>query len=742
MAPWLRGKDCAPPNSELQKIVASASARVPLSCMSLADSLGGQSAPAFNRFNPGWRRSPHMNLAVERSSKRKQAACMLLKCVKFLESKGLVLGVRSYAPNDSELSLLLEPPRPGTAMRHARMFFRFQAFFEADPILILAPLEFNSLTISKWIRHLVNDEVGRYTPYAALGCLQFLAYTLEFACCDTPPLVARMAEKYRDDPAVEKNQAPPYSDKFVQFLEATVLGIWLECPVDRLVAGRLRIAVNASTRMDDQRRTPVARAQWLLNSDGTKRAIITRASSTKTFPRHWSCSVLAANPEHDGWLQETFELLRACHGSRWECDDHFGRRCFSDRSGWDVGPPDPQADTCHIRRLMLDYNEHVRDEALKFSQDEILAVRAHGAKCTLIKAAQELGVSRRDLRQQGGWKGDKEDLMPDTYSRASQQRSLLLQERVLNHLRGGGRLSGHELQQVEGPAQFSPIPQAQVAEDGDVVLPSEKGSDHEDDGHSDGSSSSDDPNSDGSRDSISVISDLGDDGFWVDEMLVNMQSGKYHRRSTTPLPAAHMSVISAEEHSEVHASRRIADLCAQQNMSHAALVRSLFVTEQSGQILDFFSGETVWADVEFPITVSFVPVSEPLPLCNRKVNSPSIIQAKDFQGKFLTHAFSACELCFSREHKSHFACRHICGRRQGEVVCGRRCDALHDGSRVSHYCSEHGSPLKRSLDEFAVAASDASFIGEDELDMWASEEASMSVPEPDSVGEHQVHDEA
>ena len=89
-----------------------------------------------------------------------------------------------------------------------------------------------------------------------------------------------------------------------------------------------------------------------------------------------------------------------------------------------------------------------------------------------------------------------------------------------------------------------------------------------------------------------------------------------------------------------------------------------------------------------------------------------------------------------------FACKHICGRMQGEVVCGRRCDALHDGSRVSHYCSEHGSPLKRSLDELADAASGASFlgVGEDELDMWASEEASMSVPEPDSVGEHQRFD--
>merc|ERR1711965_355472 len=132
---------------------------------------------------------------------------MLFKCVKLLESKGLVLGVRSFAPSDSELSLLLELPRPGTAMRHARMFFRFQAFCEADPILMLSPLELNSLTISKWIRHLIDNDVGRYTPFAALGCFQFMSYTLEFACCGTPPVVARMAEKYRDDPAVEKNQA-------------------------------------------------------------------------------------------------------------------------------------------------------------------------------------------------------------------------------------------------------------------------------------------------------------------------------------------------------------------------------------------------------------------------------------------------------------------------------------------------------------------------------------------------------
>ena len=744
IARWLRGKGRGP--CELQNIAAFAEARVPSHpCMSLAELVGGQSAPAFNRFNPGWNRSPHVNLAHERDSKRKQAACMLLKCVKFLESKGIVLGVRSYAPSDSELSLLLEPPRPGTAMRHARMFFRFQAFCEADPVLILAPLEINSLTISKWVRHLIENQVGRYTPFAALGCLQFMAYTLEFACCDTPPLVSRMAEKYRDDSAAEKNQAPPYSDKFVHFLEATVLGTWLKSPVDRLVAGRLRVAVNASTRMDDQRRTPVARAQWLLDSEGGQRAIITRASSTKTFPRHWSCSVLAADPEHDGWLQETFELLKACHGSRWELDDHFGRRCFSDRSGWDVGPPDPQADTCHIRRLMLEYNEHVRDEACRFSQDEILAVRAHGAKCTLIKAAQELGVSRRDLRQQGGWKGDKEDLMPDTYSRASQQRSLLLQEKVLNHLRSGGRLSNHVLLPVEGPAPSSPCPLAKEAEGREAPLFSEHDSDMEGNSHSDVSSSNSLPRSTGSRDSISVISDLESEGCWVDEFLINTQSGKYHKKSSSQLPAAVICEISLEEHSELHASKRIAELCTPQNMTHASFAESLYITDDLGP-LEFFSGEVAWDHVAFPICVSLLPAKPLVPLCNRKCSSPATISAKDFGGKFLSHAYSACELCFPKEHKAlHHACRHVCGHMQGGVVCTRRCNAAHEGTRTSHFCSEHGSPLKRNLDALEAAATDGSSplagaeeLSNEQLDDWLDD--SLGLDNQDSASADLVGD--
>ena len=51
-------------------------------------------------------------------------------------------------------------------------------------------------------------------------------------------------------------------------------------------------------------------------------------------------------------------------------------------------------------------------------------------------------------------------------------------------------------------------------------------------------------------------------------------------------------------------------------------------------------------------------------------------------------------------------------------MCARRCDAAHEGTRTSHFCSEHGSPLKRNLDALEAAATDGSTLlaGVEELD--------------------------
>ena len=48
-----------------------------------------------------------------------------------------------------------------------------------------------------------------------------------------------------------------------------------------------------------------------------------------------------------------------------------------------------------------------------FSDIEVVAFRHHGAKCTLPTLAQYLGLNRKAVRDQGGWKGVAEDLMPD-----------------------------------------------------------------------------------------------------------------------------------------------------------------------------------------------------------------------------------------------------------------------------------------------------------------------------------------
>ena len=72
-----------------------------------------------------------------------------------------------------------------------------------------------------------------------------------------------------------------------------------------------------------------------------------------------------------------------------------------------------------------------------FSLDEITSFRGHGAKPTLTALAMKLGVDRKNLRDQGGWRGDKEDLMPDTYATEAQVLALALQERCLRHLRAG-----------------------------------------------------------------------------------------------------------------------------------------------------------------------------------------------------------------------------------------------------------------------------------------------------------------
>ena len=129
-----------------------------------------------------------------------------------------------------------------------------------------------------------------------------------------------------------------------------------------------------------------------------------------------------------------------------------------------------------------------------------------------------------------------------------------------------------------------------------------------------------------------------------------MQIGKYHKKAPS-LPASHVCTISDEEHNDCHASRIIAELCHLQNWTHDNLVKRFVVSDAADDRLDFFSGDVEWGHVLFPVNVSLLPPETSVPTCNRKANSPATIPAKGI-GKFLTHAYAACELCFPKEHKA------------------------------------------------------------------------------------------
>ena len=135
----------------------------------------------------------------------------MLACALFLEKLGVVLGVRAYAESNDDLRELLIPPKPGTALRHARMFTRFQNFVLGDPLTRANGLRLDAVMTNRWISDLIAHKVGRYTPSAAVECLSFFANTLVLKFDGAPPLLKRSVYRYRDDLETEKDQAPPYT---------------------------------------------------------------------------------------------------------------------------------------------------------------------------------------------------------------------------------------------------------------------------------------------------------------------------------------------------------------------------------------------------------------------------------------------------------------------------------------------------------------------------------------------------
>ena len=159
----------------------------------------------------------------------------------------------------------------------------------------------------------------------------------------------------------------------------------------------------------------------------------------KTGSRLWIASVMGVTESGDKWLATLIELLLSMHGSRWKSDDHIGKLPSRDGKSYYDSPSRMEADV-HVLKAAL-MNSGLVGKDANISQDEVLGMRWHGAKATLVTVMQHLDVPARVVRFAGSWSCPQES-MADLYLREAQLLTLVAQEKALKFLRFGGSVQG------------------------------------------------------------------------------------------------------------------------------------------------------------------------------------------------------------------------------------------------------------------------------------------------------------
>jgi len=584
----------------------------------------------------------------------------LMHVVKFLEDREVSLAVRQLAQSDEELMELLRPRRPGTVLRHARMFCRFIQFVESHPKYCdEKSLEVNGAIVADWIKDLIDHKVGRYTPVAAMACLEYMAELLEFDYSGEKKVLRNKVNEYEELHHKVVKRAAPYSIKFLHWLESMVLNPDL-ADSDRLVCGRWRIMVQASVRFDDMKRTPVGQCLWVVDKDGNKRALWARATQTKTFPREWICSVGAVSECNVGWLEVTVKLLRQAHGKQFKTDDHFGKRALPDRSGWDTGPPEGQSDTCHIRYLMLAANRRFdpSDEMPEkyFEEETITETRHHGAKSTFTSCAQYLqhkgstDVSRAAVRNQGGWKAQGEDAMPDTYLRSKQTLALELQEKCLEYICTNGALVYDSmLQAVECDKDEPEYEEEELMEEVPPIPPS------------------------------AVVAKEGQEE--------DAEQKETHVASPVPLAEGEEDMAASSD-SDSDISRSVE--CSEPS----------YIPEPEVDRVQCFLCHVK--------TFTYHRQNEKDPAqsaCNRARDNLIAKDAWDFEQWRESRTSRACGICFPVDAQTlEEPCEHVCGRIEPEGSCALRCTEIHNLNLVAHDCQSHTFPSVKEAKKAKLSA--------------------------------------
>lgn len=198
----------------------------------------------------------------------------------------------------------------------------------------------------------------------------------------------------------------------------------------RIAAGKLRLCIQSSTRYDDIANTLLSHCEWV-RRPGELDIVALRSRSIrgKSGARLWIASVMGVTESGDKWLSTLVELLLTMHGARWKTDDHIGKLPTRDGRGHYDSPSRMEADVYVLKSALMNSGSIGPKAGLGVSEDDVLGMRWHGAKATLVTVMQHLNVPARVVRFAGSWSCPQES-MADLYLREAQLLTLAPKRRL------------------------------------------------------------------------------------------------------------------------------------------------------------------------------------------------------------------------------------------------------------------------------------------------------------------------
>ena len=281
---------------------------------------------------------------------------------------------------------------------------------------------------------------GANTPKAVLLALDYYGKAFGFESQKGHfGRAKRLSLRCSENPIRGRVGAPLFSNEFISALEGIVSDPFLHLP-QRIAAGKLRLCIQSSTRFDDILNTPLSQCEWVRKKGELSIiALRSKALRGKNRARAWIASTLGVTPSGDGWLPTLMDLLLKAHKSTWKTDDHIGKLASRDGKVFYDSPAKMDADVTTLKNVLL---ENLGQSGYGgITEDEVSAMRWHGAKATLTTVMQHINISPRAVRFAGDWSAAGEG-MADLYLREAQLLTLDAQQKALRYLRLGGGVVG------------------------------------------------------------------------------------------------------------------------------------------------------------------------------------------------------------------------------------------------------------------------------------------------------------